>query len=312
MRITKRQLKRLLETFINEDDARPGTLGLSPDRNPFADKSFLEDEPLVTQVRGGSSKTQKRADSGDQKSLSEIEIESIKDKGVNPVVGTDTASALVIIPKFTIGNETYTVSNGTPQRYFNMTKMRFVTDDEMNKKVTIEDLGKKIRVNFFHAASGLEEKAFYDWGVRTGKNVTVPKKQSLLNIMDPLEFYRGSKHIPTEETLRKNAATLTEIEKSALSKVKKSFILENDLNVFITNLGSYQRLYKNTVEMEILTVEYIEAGTVEVESGKITGLSLKRVNIINDEEVETINLELTDLTQLIDTIDNRLKGLNLL
>ena len=42
MKLTKRQLKRLLETFINEDDASPGTLGLSPDRNPFADKSFFK------------------------------------------------------------------------------------------------------------------------------------------------------------------------------------------------------------------------------------------------------------------------------
>jgi hypothetical protein len=309
MKLRQTIRKIIKEAFLKEETGQPGATGLPPERNPFANKDFLEDKPLTTQVKGGTNKFQEktagfnRADLDDKgKTVIEVEDKIIKDlkgKGVKLMVNKNT------IPKFNIGRNAYTISN-PPWRYFNLTKMKFVSESGMNKVVTIFDLGQEFKVPFFWAASNLGDRAIEDWGSESGLNMAKrDRSKSLLNITHEKYFFVGSKYTPDKASLLDSARKLREIEKIALSQKQENFNLKDELNIFRHEPKTNQHV----VNINQLTVDivYSKSKNIEISSnGKIKGLLLKTVNIISGKTIRETSLSSKDLTELINSIDNRL------
>lgn len=234
------------------------------------------------------------------KNIEEQKFKDMSSLGVEPIIINNS------MPIFEIEGQQYTMSR-KGGKYFNITKMRFVTEEEMNSQTKIKDLGSEFSVPFFWAASALYDKAVNSLG---GKNMVKKDPNSgILNILEVEKYYVNSKYKPEESEVRKAGLFLINIESSAVGS-GGSFEMKTPLNIF---KHIYSDGYQKTTTKDVLFVEYIysPSGTVNVnKDGTVSGLNLKSVNIVDGEIGYNIQLKnVDDISKLISTIDNRIASL---
>lgn len=211
--------------------------------------------------------------------------------------------------KFNLGGQEY-ICGADYKSYFNVTKLRPVKESEMELPVTVKDLGQTFKVPFFWAANSFRERSSHETGQRAGLNMpkTNTYDSSILNISSPYPFFKGSEYLPEDRSLRRLLLKIFNLESKVLSGEPASMLFsEEEPAVSESIYDKREPVRRSDLTLDII---YSPSGEVKYYDGKLEGLYMKSVNIIDGSVVSNYELDKDDLAHFLDSGDKRIALLN--